>query len=157
MWPKKVAIDFQIPLGVILTISPFNYPVNLAVSKFAPALIAENSIVLKPPTQVCVVLVLVQGVELSIVNQEPHTNGPVLDDVLLADPEIADAIENEKTVDITFTGSVGQSFGCFLTTGMNIHLVGEANDFVGKVFRSIDSNSVKGFPKEPKDAIQRVK
>jgi phospholipase D1/2 len=26
-----------------------------------------------------------------------------------------------------------------------------------KVFRSIDSNSVKGFPKEPKDAIQRVK
>ncbi|WJX19339.1 Ferredoxin-dependent glutamate synthase [Trifolium repens] len=89
-------------------------------------------------------------------NQEPHTNGPVLDDVLLADPEIADAIENEKTVDITFTGSVGQSFGCFLTTGMNIHLVGEANDFVGKVFRSIDSNSVKGFPKEPKDAIQRV-
>jgi glyceraldehyde-3-phosphate dehydrogenase (NADP+) len=57
MWPKKVAIDFQIPLGVILTISPFNYPVNLAVSKFAPALIAENSIVLKPPTQVIISLV----------------------------------------------------------------------------------------------------
>ncbi|MCI03201.1 NADP-dependent glyceraldehyde-3-phosphate dehydrogenase-like [Trifolium medium] len=51
MWPKKVAIDFQIPLGVILAISPFNYPVNLAVSKIAPALIAGNSIVLKPPTQ----------------------------------------------------------------------------------------------------------
>jgi hypothetical protein len=34
MWPKKVAIDFQIPLAVILTIPPFNYPVNLAVSKF---------------------------------------------------------------------------------------------------------------------------
>ncbi|WJX78301.1 hypothetical protein P8452_61539 [Trifolium repens] len=34
MWPKKVAIDFQIPLAVILTIPPFSYPVNLAVSKF---------------------------------------------------------------------------------------------------------------------------
>ncbi|ESW34093.1 hypothetical protein PHAVU_001G123900 [Phaseolus vulgaris] len=99
-------------------------------------------------------------------NQEPHTNGPVLDDGLLADPEIADAIENEKVVsktvkiynidravcgriagviakkygdtgfagqlNITFTGSAGQSFACFLTPGMNIRLVGEANDYVGK-------------------------
>ena len=30
---------------------PFNYPVNLAVSKLAPALVAGNAIVLKPPTQ----------------------------------------------------------------------------------------------------------
>jgi glyceraldehyde-3-phosphate dehydrogenase (NADP+) len=42
----------QIPLGVILAIPPFNYPVNLAVSKIGPALVAGNSIVLKPPTQV---------------------------------------------------------------------------------------------------------
>lgn len=54
MWSKKVAIDFQIPLGVILAIPPFNYPVNLAVSKIAPALIAGNAIVLKPPTQVII-------------------------------------------------------------------------------------------------------
>lgn len=45
-------IVLQIPLGVVLAIPPFNYPVNLAVSKIAPALIAGNSIVLKPPTQV---------------------------------------------------------------------------------------------------------
>jgi hypothetical protein len=42
----------QIPLGVVLAIPPFNYPVNLAVSKMAPALIAGNAVVLKPPTQV---------------------------------------------------------------------------------------------------------
>lgn len=42
----------QIPLGVVLAIPPFNYPVNLAVSKIAPALISGNSLVLKPPTQV---------------------------------------------------------------------------------------------------------
>lgn len=46
----------QIPLGVVLAIPPFNYPVNLAVSKIGPALIAGNSIVLKPPTQVDSVL-----------------------------------------------------------------------------------------------------
>ncbi|XP_015069034.1 ferredoxin-dependent glutamate synthase, chloroplastic [Solanum pennellii] len=99
-------------------------------------------------------------------NQEVHSNGPVLDDVLLADPKISDAIENEKVVNktveiynidravcgriagavakkygdtgfagqlnITFTGSAGQSFACFLTPGMNIRLIGEANDYVGK-------------------------
>lgn len=99
-------------------------------------------------------------------NQEVHTNGPVLDDAVLADPEISDAIENEKAVsktfsihnvdravcgrvagvvakkygdtgfagqlNITFLGSAGQSFACFLTPGMNIRLVGEANDYVGK-------------------------
>jgi len=54
MRSKKVSFDFQIPLGVILAIPPFNYPVNLAVSKIAPALIAGNSIVLKPPTQVTI-------------------------------------------------------------------------------------------------------
>ncbi|KAF6140440.1 hypothetical protein GIB67_030521 [Kingdonia uniflora] len=98
--------------------------------------------------------------------QDVHSNGAVLDDILLSDPEISDAIESEKVVNktisiynidravcgriagvvakkygdtgfagqlnITFTGSAGQSFGCFLTPGMNIRLVGEANDYVGK-------------------------
>ncbi len=46
------AMLVQIPLGVVLAIPPFNYPVNLAVSKIGPALIAGNSVLLKPPTQV---------------------------------------------------------------------------------------------------------
>lgn len=48
---NKLCLSSKIPLGVILAIPPFNYPVNLAVSKIGPALIAGNSIVLKPPTQ----------------------------------------------------------------------------------------------------------
>ncbi|RLM85061.1 ferredoxin-dependent glutamate synthase, chloroplastic [Panicum miliaceum] len=35
-------------------------------------------------------------------SQDVHTNGPVLDETILADPEIADAIENEKEVSKTF-------------------------------------------------------
>ena len=31
-----------------------------------------------------------------------------------------------------FEGSAGQSFGAFLTAGLELHLVGEANDYVGK-------------------------
>lgn len=47
----KMAIIERVPLGVILAIAPFNYPVNLSVSKITPALITGNSIVFKPPTQ----------------------------------------------------------------------------------------------------------
>jgi glyceraldehyde-3-phosphate dehydrogenase (NADP+) len=47
----KMAIIERVPLGVILAISPFNYPINLSVSKIAPALIMGNAVVFKPPTQ----------------------------------------------------------------------------------------------------------
>eukprot|EP01024_Parvocaulis_polyphysoides_P054120 TRINITY_DN5451_c0_g1_i2.p1 TRINITY_DN5451_c0_g1~~TRINITY_DN5451_c0_g1_i2.p1 ORF type:complete len:509 (-),score=62.48 TRINITY_DN5451_c0_g1_i2:233-1759(-) len=48
---NKIALVSKVPLGVVLCIPPFNYPVNLAVSKVAPALMAGNAVVLKPPTQ----------------------------------------------------------------------------------------------------------
>ncbi len=36
------------------------------------------------------------------------------------------------TIDLIFHGSAGQSFGTFLSRGVRLHLVGEANDYVGK-------------------------
>ncbi|KAG0584008.1 hypothetical protein KC19_3G179000 [Ceratodon purpureus] len=48
---NKYCLASKIPLGVVLCIPPFNYPVNLAVSKIAPALITGNAVILKPPTQ----------------------------------------------------------------------------------------------------------
>jgi glutamate synthase (NADPH) large chain len=38
----------------------------------------------------------------------------------------------EGTIDITFTGTAGQSFGAFLAEGITFTLEGEANDYVGK-------------------------
>lgn len=35
-------------------------------------------------------------------------------------------------LELRLKGSAGQSFGCFVVGGMKIHLVGEANDYVGK-------------------------
>ncbi len=48
---SKIAISHRVPLGVILAISPFNYPVNLSAAKIAPALISGNSVIFKPATQ----------------------------------------------------------------------------------------------------------
>ena len=38
----------------------------------------------------------------------------------------------DDTIDITFTGSAGQSFGAFLPSGVTLRLEGDANDYVGK-------------------------
>jgi glutamate synthase (NADPH/NADH) large chain len=36
------------------------------------------------------------------------------------------------TIDVTFRGSAGQSFGAFLPRGISLRLLGDANDYVGK-------------------------
>ncbi|WP_443050863.1 glutamate synthase large subunit [Streptomyces sp. H27-D2] len=38
----------------------------------------------------------------------------------------------DGTIDITFTGSAGQSFGAFLPRGVTLRLEGDSNDYVGK-------------------------
>ncbi|HWD80766.1 MAG TPA: glutamate synthase subunit alpha, partial [Kribbella sp.] len=38
----------------------------------------------------------------------------------------------DDTIDITLTGSAGQSFGAFVPRGITMRLVGDANDYLGK-------------------------
>lgn len=38
----------------------------------------------------------------------------------------------DRTVELTFRGSAGQSFGAFLVRGVTLRLVGDANDYLGK-------------------------
>ena len=38
----------------------------------------------------------------------------------------------QNTINISFTGSAGQSFGAWLSKGINLKLEGDANDYVGK-------------------------
>ena len=38
----------------------------------------------------------------------------------------------DGTIDLTFTGSAGQSFGAFVPAGMTMRLVGDSNDYLGK-------------------------
>ena len=109
---------------------------------------------------------LAENLSSERIAQPTHGNGPVLDDIILADKEIQLAIEHESSVDKTFEiintdrsaltrvggcvaskygdggfagnlnltllGSSGQSFAAFIVAGMNIRLIGEANDYVAK-------------------------
>ena len=47
----RVGITRRFPIGPIAGISPFNFPLNLAAHKIAPAIASGNPIVLKPPSK----------------------------------------------------------------------------------------------------------
>ena len=46
----KFGFTLRVPCGVVVAISPFNFPLNLLCHKVAPALAAGNAVIAKPPT-----------------------------------------------------------------------------------------------------------
>ncbi len=48
---RDVALIRRVPLGVVGAVVPWNYPLDMAIWKLAPALAAGNSVVLKPAEQ----------------------------------------------------------------------------------------------------------
>lgn len=103
---NKISYIKRVPLGVILAISPFNYPINLSASKIAPALIGGNAVILKPATQ--------GSISALYLAQALHDAGlpkGVLNTVTGKGSEIGDYIVTHPGIDfINFTGStqVGQ-------------------------------------------------
>lgn len=98
---SKVSFVTREPVGTVLAVSPFNYPVNLSVSKIAPALVAGNTVVLKPPTQGAIsTLYLVKIFEMAGLPKG------VLNTITGRGSEIGDYAVTHPSVDfINFTGS----------------------------------------------------
>ena len=98
---NKISIVKREPIGVVLAISPFNYPINLAASKIAPALMAGNSVVLKPSTQGSL-----SGLHLARIFQQAGVPSGVLNTITGRSSEIGDYITTHKGINfINFTGS----------------------------------------------------
>lgn len=96
----KDATFTRIPRGVILAISPFNYPLNLAVSKIIPALLMGNSVVFKAATQGNVT-----GYNIAKSLDEAKIPNGVFNYVTGKGSEIGDDLAQNKNVDmIMFTG-----------------------------------------------------
>ncbi|WP_221912899.1 NADP-dependent glyceraldehyde-3-phosphate dehydrogenase [Streptococcus halichoeri] len=106
---KKIAIVRHEPVGLVLAISPFNYPVNLAGSKIAPALIAGNVVAFKPPTQGSL-----SGLLLAQAFAEAGLPAGVFNTITGRGAVIGDYIVEHEAVNfINFTGStpVGERIG----------------------------------------------
>ena len=48
---NRIGIVRRFPIGIVLCIAPFNFPLNLVAHKVAPAIAAGNAFILKPPPQ----------------------------------------------------------------------------------------------------------
>ena len=98
---KKLSIVIREPMGVVLAISPFNYPINLSASKIAPALVSGNTVVLKPATQGSL-----SGLYLAKVFQEAGIPDGVLNTITGRGSQIGDYAVTHPSIDfINFTGS----------------------------------------------------
>jgi acyl-CoA reductase-like NAD-dependent aldehyde dehydrogenase len=93
--------SIKVPIGTVIAITPFNFPLNLAAHKIAPAMAAGNPFILKPASQTPV-----SGLELVRIILESgwppdgaHVlpgRGAAIGDSLVADP---------RGAMVTFTGS----------------------------------------------------
>lgn len=98
---NKFVITTREPIGVVLAISPFNYPVNLAVSKIAPALAVGNTVIFKPATQGSL-----SGKYLADIFFKAGIPKGVLNTVTGKGSEIGDYIVSHPNISfINFTGS----------------------------------------------------
>ncbi len=98
---KTLNYTLKQPLGVVGAITPWNFPVAIPVWKTAPALIAGNTMVLKPAelTPLC-------AVKIVEIYQEAGVPAGVLNMVLGAGEEAGDQLLQDPNVRaISFTGS----------------------------------------------------
>ncbi len=105
----KLAVIRRQPVGIVMAIAPYNYPVNLSGSKIAPALIGGNVVMFKPPTQGSI-----SGLVLAKAFAEAGIPAGVFNTITGRGSEIGDYIvEHEEVNFINFTGStpVGKRIG----------------------------------------------
>src|SRR5699024_2085267 len=106
----KVNRVYREPLGVISSIAPFNFPVNVSLRTIIPAVALGNAVVQKPGIEVG----LVSGVVIAKAFEYAGLPAGVFNMLLTSSSEIGDEmLENPITKLIGFTGStpVGQHIG----------------------------------------------
>ena len=97
----KLGFTVRQPCGVVLAITPFNYPGLLAIHKVAPALAAGNAVVLKPAE-----LTPLTALALADCFLDAGLPGEVLSVVTGHGAEIGDALVADPRVrKVSFTGS----------------------------------------------------
>jgi len=100
---NKIGVFSRVAKGVICAISPFNYPINLSISKIIPALLTGNTVVFKPATagSLC-------GTFLANLAIDADFPEGIFNIVTGRGKDIGDFITSHPEINmISFTGSVG--------------------------------------------------
>jgi len=103
----------KIPLGVVAAITPFNYPVNLAIHKLAPALAAKNTVVFKPSSKAPLAALKMAQI------MDRHLPDGVVNAITGSGSVLGDEIVTSDRVNkISFTGSVPTGLSISQKAGM---------------------------------------
>lgn len=90
----------QVPLGPVLAVTPFNFPLNLAVHKLAPAIAAGCPVIWKPSPQ---------APEVAELALEHLTTAGAADGLVqlahLSNDQVAAMVQDERLAVLSFTGS----------------------------------------------------
>jgi acyl-CoA reductase-like NAD-dependent aldehyde dehydrogenase len=97
----KVGLTLRVPCGVVVAISPFNFPLNLVCHKVGPALAAGNAVIVKPATDTPL-----SALRLTEILLEAGLPPEGINTLTGAGSEIGDLLVTDRRVrKITFTGS----------------------------------------------------
>lgn len=108
--PGKVNESYRLPIGIISSIAPFNFPLYLSMRTIAPALALGNAVVHKADLQVG----LVSGSLIAKAFEESGLPSGVFQSIFTKSSEIGNLMIEHKDSDfISFTGSteVGREIG----------------------------------------------
>ena len=99
---NRLGFTLRVPCGVVVAISPFNFPLNLVVHKVAPAIAAGNAVVIKAPSATPL-----SALKLTELLLECGLPPEAISCLTGPGGELGDALCSDKRVrKITFTGSV---------------------------------------------------
>jgi acyl-CoA reductase-like NAD-dependent aldehyde dehydrogenase len=109
----KQAIIKRFPMGIVLGITPFNFPLNLVAHKLVPALASGNSFIIKPAsaTPISSYMLVKYAIEAGF------SNGMV-QYLPLRGKEIAPLIKDDRIKKISFTGSADVGWKLKQSCGM---------------------------------------
>jgi len=93
-------ISRRFPLGVILGISPFNFPLNLVAHKVAPAIASGNSIILKPASATPIT-----AIKLGEIIREAGAPAGMVNIVPTTGKNAESLVKDGRIKKLTFTGS----------------------------------------------------
>ena len=96
----RVGQVWRVPLGPVVGIAPFNFPLNLVAHKVAPALAAGNPILLRPSSQTPV-----SALKLAEVLLEAGWPAEAIAVLPCSTEAATPLVEDDRTKMLTFTGS----------------------------------------------------
>lgn len=97
---NRFGITKRFPVGPVLAITPFNFPINLAAHKIAPAIAVGNTIIFKPATAA-----MVTGNKLAAIINEVCNIPGLINSINCSGSIIEKFLNDDRIKKISFTGS----------------------------------------------------